>query len=76
MPIFTYICKKCGERFEHMEGVLYSDEELKCPACGSGSADKALSTFCVGKASASSHGCDNIPGPACGGCSGGSCGLG
>jgi len=41
MPIFEFICKKCGKKFEIFLG------QIKCPHCGSEEADKAFSTFAI-----------------------------
>jgi putative FmdB family regulatory protein len=40
MPIYEYLCKKCGHRFERIQ--KFSDPEIrKCPECG-GKVDKVL----------------------------------
>jgi len=33
MPLFRYICDKCRNDFEVLQ--LRSDEEVRCPKCGS-----------------------------------------
>ena len=33
MPIYEYLCDKCGARFEHLARTL-SDAATKCPKCG------------------------------------------
>ena len=70
MPIYTYKCKKCHEKFERLEGVVSEEEALKCSKCGSKDVQKVFSTFSVGK---SSRSCD-MNAPACSGCPGGACG--
>lgn len=44
MPIFEYVCKKCGTRFEKLQKGSAS-EECSCPSCGSLEVKKALSVF-------------------------------
>ena len=41
MPIFEYKCNKCGKEFEELVGS--SDEEVKCPGCGSSDVEKLFS---------------------------------
>ena len=53
MPIFEYLCGKCGNKFEEL--VFSSDKKIKCPECGSAKVEKLFSTF----ASASCSGCDS-----------------
>ena len=45
MPIYEYVCKKCGNEFEQMQKV--SDPPAKkCPSCGGGVEKKlSLSSF-------------------------------
>ena len=75
MPIYEYLCKKCGARFEHLARNA-KDAAAKCPKCGAAKPAKQLSTF----SAAVSDGHDHDHGPcdtgACGGCAGagaGSC---
>ena len=45
MPIYDYQCKKCGHRFEKIQG--FSDPEVKeCPQC-SGEVERLLSAPAV-----------------------------
>ncbi|WP_224982086.1 FmdB family zinc ribbon protein [Geomonas agri] len=50
MPIFEYVCKECGTRFEKLHKGSTTDE-CNCPACGSAAVNKAMSTFAAGSAS-------------------------
>lgn len=44
MPIFEFVCGKCGNEFERL--VFSSDQEtLKCPDCDSSDVTKILSVF-------------------------------
>lgn len=42
MPIFEYVCKKCGHQFEQL---VFSSDELvsACPKCGDNSVEKLMS---------------------------------
>lgn len=44
MPIFEYVCSSCGNRFEKLQKQEAADQPA-CPACGSASVEKALSSF-------------------------------
>ena len=52
MPIFEYVCKKCGNRFEKLQksGI---GEESSCPDCGSAEVKRELSAFSAGTGSES-----------------------
>ena len=47
MPIYTYECKDCGEKFDFLVGVVASKEEPKCEKCGSKSVEKIFAPFSV-----------------------------
>jgi putative FmdB family regulatory protein len=34
MPIYSYHCRDCGEKFEQFRGIFDSDKEVACPKCG------------------------------------------
>ena len=61
MPIYTYVCKDCGEKFDLLIGVTSEKTELKCKKCNSRKIDKILSSFSVG----SSKGKPSSSGPSC-----------
>ena len=45
MPLYDYLCKKCGHRFERIQ--KFSDPEIKeCPQCG-GEVERLLSAPAV-----------------------------
>ncbi|MCD6540195.1 MAG: zinc ribbon domain-containing protein [Candidatus Omnitrophica bacterium] len=48
MPIYTYICKNCGEKFDLLVGATLEKPEFKCKKCGSKNIEKTLSSFSVG----------------------------
>lgn len=43
VPIFEFVCGKCGNRFEEL--VTSSYQEVECPACGSLDTQKQISPF-------------------------------
>ena len=47
MPVYTYICKDCGEKFDLLIGVISEKAELKCKKCNSKNIEKTLGTFSV-----------------------------
>jgi putative FmdB family regulatory protein len=76
VPIFEFVCGKCGDCFEEL--VAAAADKVPCPVCGSRRVKKAVSGFAVtGEArQAGGHaGCGgNCGGGSCGG--GGGCGGG
>ena len=48
MPIYTYVCQDCGEKFDLLLGVNQEKERLVCKKCGSKRIKKVLSGFSVG----------------------------
>jgi putative FmdB family regulatory protein len=47
MPIYSYLCSGCEEKFDMLVGVTSEAIELKCPKCGSKKVKKTLTTFSV-----------------------------
>jgi len=45
MPIYEYLCPKCGLKFEALRAMSQAGEDASCPHCG-GSAGRVLSRFC------------------------------
>ncbi len=74
MPIYEYVCKKCGKKFEAL--IRSSNERVVCE-CGSSDLERVMSTFAVSGGEASNTGscsdgtCGLPPSP----CSSGMCGL-
>ena len=68
MPIFEYLCRKCGHRFEKL---LRGAELPDCPECHSRRLDKQLSVFAAsvkgGQSSATAAPRAVAPSP-CGSC--------
>jgi len=71
MPIFEYLCKECGKRFE---AIVYGAQKAACPKCKGKKLEQQLSVFAVagGSKSGSSDFGSNFGSEAGGGC--GSCG--
>ena len=49
MPLFEFVCKKCGTKFEQMVFSI-NKEEIECPNCKSKEIEKQFSTFSAGSA--------------------------
>jgi putative FmdB family regulatory protein len=45
MPIYEYECVKCGECFELRRSMSDSDQNVKCPKCGTESPRRVFSAF-------------------------------
>lgn len=45
MPIYEYICRKCGKRFELRRNMDDSDNNIKCPLCGKENPERVFSCF-------------------------------
>ncbi len=51
MPIYEYVCEKCGHEFEEL--VFQEDEKPSCPKCGEAGCKRIIS---VSRGSAGSKG--------------------
>jgi len=45
MPIFEYVCRDCGSKFEKLIRRDSDYDTLACPQCGARDLNKELSTF-------------------------------
>ena len=61
MPIFTYACQDCGEKFDLLVGVTSEKPELKCSKCNGENIKKVFEAFSVGE----SKGKMSSSGPSC-----------
>ncbi len=43
MPLYEYLCKKCGNAFTLLVGVIAEDDEEKCPRCDSSKIERVPS---------------------------------
>ena len=64
MPIFEYLCRKCGHRFEK---IVRGAEAADCPECHSRRLEKQLSVFAPSVKGAGAAPREAGPGP-CGSC--------
>ncbi len=73
MPLYEYICKKCGLEFEDWARSVTKPAKPACPDCKSKSAERKLSVFAARQGSAGSSAMPEA-GP-CGSCCqpGGAC---
>jgi len=69
MPVYTYVCKDCKEKFDLILGVTEEKTQLRCAKCASINIEKIFSAFSVGNGGGSSC---NFGGD----CSTGSCSAG
>ena len=70
MPIYTFVCKDCKEKFDLLIGVTMDKPELKCKKCGSKNIERIISSFNVGESSkntqtSSDSGCPGGVCPTC-----------
>lgn len=45
MPIFEFLCERCGTHFEELVRSSAATDEVICPACESAEVTKQISTF-------------------------------
>jgi len=43
MPMYEYVCEKCGEKFEKL--VRSAETKIACPRCGSPACERLYSSF-------------------------------
>jgi putative FmdB family regulatory protein len=66
MPMFEYICRTCGQRFEEIRGRDPEQPAPVCPECGSEQVVKLCSSF-ASPSSGSPSGLAGSGGASCGG---------
>ena len=64
MPLYEYLCRGCGERFEVLQRLGASGDAVPCPSCGEERPQRVLSTFAAG-GTREGAGCEAAAGPAC-----------
>jgi putative FmdB family regulatory protein len=71
MPIYEFVCRSCGLRFEALVR-LGKDGEVGCQACGGKEVRKLVSSFGIGgggsRLKESSAGCSTCHGHSCSTC--------
>lgn len=72
MPIYEYLCSRCGLKFEALKAMSQAREGAVCPGCG-GNAERVLSRFChTAEGSESTTGgssCSSCTATSCSSCS-------
>lgn len=63
MPIYEYKCQNCGQKFELLQKLGASNEELSCPKCGAPKPVKQFSVFASSKTGSSE--CESGVCPTC-----------
>jgi len=60
MPLYEYRCRGCCERFEVLQRLGASGDDVLCPRCGEEKPERVLSTFAAGgtREASSSSMCD------------------
>ena len=48
MPLYEYRCRGCTERFEVLQRLGASGEDVLCPRCGEERPERLLSSFAAG----------------------------
>ncbi len=61
MPIYPYVCKNCGEKFDLLIGVTSEKVQFKCKKCDSKNIQRTFGSFSVG----GSRGKSSSSGPSC-----------
>lgn len=56
MPLYEYVCKKCGEKFDQFVSFLDPEKTTVCPSCGAEEVEKQFSLFGIRDSSGS---CDS-----------------
>jgi len=71
MPIYEFICKKCGKHFESLVS-MGKERTVSCADCGSKDIQKIFSSFGIGggrsRLKASSSGCASCSATSCNSC--------
>jgi len=65
MPIYSYVCKKCGEKFDFLVGVGTGSEVIKCKKCGSKKVERIVARFSVGSGKSRSSSPSSCPSGTC-----------
>ncbi|MFC1846803.1 FmdB family zinc ribbon protein [Chloroflexota bacterium] len=71
MPIYEYVCSKCGSKFELLRSMSQMSEKASCPGCDS-PAEKVFSKFACFSEDASGLS-SSVGGSSCSSCSSSSC---
>ena len=69
MPLFDFVCRGCGEKFETLVG---GGRRPTCPKCSGEDLEKQMSVFAF-RSSGAGKEASASSGSKCSGCAGGSC---
>ena len=69
MPVYEYLCKECGAKFDKLRSMRDADAPIPCTSCQSLETKRQLSTCNCSSEGRSLNGSSG----GCGNCSGGSC---
>lgn len=72
MPLYEYLCRKCGTKFELLRPMSRGDEPAACPS-GHADAQRLLSLFAAFSSGEGGRATAMGGSSACGGCAGGHC---
>jgi putative FmdB family regulatory protein len=74
MPVYEFICEKCGERFDKLFRSVSGEPKAACPKCESKKTTRSLSLVNTGESKGESGGMPEMP--MCGRCGeAGPCGM-
>ncbi len=62
MPIYEYRCQQCGEVSSFFVRSISSPFAANCKSCGSAEMERRMSTFAMGKTTASVHAANPVGG--------------
>ena len=48
MPIYSYVCKDCGHKFDLLVGIISEKPKFKCEKCSSKNIERLFGSFNVG----------------------------
>ena len=66
MPLYEYRCRGCADRFEVLQRLGATGDEVLCPRCGEERPERVLSTSAAGGTREGTPGCaDGEAGGAC-----------
>lgn len=75
MPLYEYVCRSCGARFERLRPMSRASEPVACPA-GHPKAERTLSLFATHTRQQDGSTAPLGSGGGCPGCAGGACACG
>ncbi len=61
MPMFEYVCNKCGDEFEDLS-LSSAESNPQCPSCSSDNTTRKLSVFASSQASGGGSSCGGSSG--------------